>query len=73
MNPENEQLIHVLKALAEPQRIRLLKLCVSAECAVSELQQVLKISQPRVSQHLRMLCEVGLLEKFRDGHFVYYR
>ena len=73
MNEQNEQLIHVLKALAEPQRLRLLKLCVSAECAVSELQQVLRISQPRVSQHLRTLCEVGLLEKFRDGHFVYYR
>ncbi len=73
MNASNEALIRMFKALAEPQRLRLVALCQRTECAVSELQQVLKISQPRVSQHLRTLCDAGLLEKFRDGHFVYYR
>ena len=35
--------------------------------------EVMAQSQPRVSQHLKKLCDTGLLERFRDGHFVYYR
>ena len=48
-------------------------LCAQGECSVSELTRILGLSQPRVSQHLKNLCEAGLLERFRDGHFVYYR
>jgi ArsR family transcriptional regulator len=61
------------KALADPVRVRLVALCRAAECSVSELTQVTGLSQPRVSQHLRQLIDAGLLERFRDGHFVYYR
>ncbi len=62
-----------LKAFADPIRLRLLTLCVRGECTVSELTQVMRQSQPRVSQHLKQLCDAGLLERFRDGRFVYYR
>ncbi len=62
-----------LKALADPVRLRLVALCTHGECSVSELTGVLAQSQPRISQHLKQLCDAGLLQRFRDGHFVYYR
>ena len=68
-----EQLVVHLKALADPARLRIVMLCAQGECSVSELTRVLGLSQPRVSQHLKQLCDAGLLERFRDGHFVYYR
>ena len=68
-----EQFVVQLKALADPARLRIVMLCAKGECSVSELTQVLGLSQPRVSQHLKQLCAVELLERFRDGHFVYYR
>jgi SAM-dependent methyltransferase len=68
-----EQFVVQLKALADPARLRIVMLCAKGECSVSELTQVLGLSQPRVSQHLKQLCAVDLLERFRDGHFVYYR
>lgn len=73
MQSGTEQLVAQLRAFAEPVRMRLLALCVRGECTVSELTQVLGQSQPRVSQHLKQLCDAGLLERFRDGQFVYYR
>ncbi len=73
MNYSVEQLVAQLKALADPARLRIVTLCAQGECSVSELTRVLGLSQPRVSQHLKQLCDVGLLERFRDGHFVYYR
>lgn len=73
MNETTNSLLGRFKALADPVRARLVVLCAAAECSVSELTQVTGLSQPRVSQHLRQLIDVGLLERFRDGHFVYYR
>ena len=68
-----EQLVLQLKALADPARLRIVMLCAQGECSVSELTQILGLSQPRVSQHLKSLCAADLLERFRDGQFVYYR
>lgn len=68
-----EQSIQVLKAAAEPTRLRLLVLCHRGESTVSELVRVLGQSQPRISRHLKLLCEAGLLERFRDGSWIYYR
>ena len=68
-----EHLLLQLKTLADPVRLRLLALCRQGECSVSELTQALGLSQPRVSQHLKKLCEAALLERFRDGKRVYYR
>jgi len=73
MQNTTEQLIACLKALADLVRMRILSLCAHGECSVSELTKVVSQSQPRVSQHLKQLCEAGLLERFRDGQFVYYR
>lgn len=73
MNIDNERLVATLKVVAEPTRLRILALCAQAECAVSELTKILGLSQPRVSQHLKALCDAELLQRFRDGQFVYYR
>jgi ArsR family transcriptional regulator len=73
MSYATKDLVARLKALADPARLRMVMLCAQGECSVSELTQILGLSQPRVSQHLKQLCDVGLLERFRDGHFVYYR
>lgn len=73
MNRSSNTLIARFKALADPARLRLAALCGVAECSVSELTEVTGLSQPRVSQHLKALIDAGLLERFRDGHYVYYR
>ena len=73
MSTPTEQLLQQLKALADPQRLRLVALCRHGELSVTELTAVLGQSQPRVSQQLKQLCEAGLLKRFRDGKRVYYR
>ena len=62
-----------LKAAGEESRLRLLALCARQELSVSDLAEVLRQSEPRVSRHLRILCEAGLLERLRQGQWVHYR
>ena len=73
MTTQAEQLATRLKALADPVRMRLVVLCRQGECSVSELTEVIGVSQPRVSQHLKQLCDAGILQRFRDGKWVFYR
>ena len=68
-----EEMLAALRAIAEPSRLRLLILCARGELTVSELAQILGQSQPRVSRHLKLLCEAGLLDRFREGSWVFYR
>jgi len=62
-----------LRAAAEATRLRLLLLCSRGELTVSELTDILGQSQPRVSRHLKLLCDAGLLDRFREGTWVFYR
>ena len=73
MMPSTTSLLGQFKALSDPIKARIVSLCAVAECSVSELTAVTGQSQPRVSQHLKQLCDAQLLRRFRDGHFVYYR
>ena len=66
-------LLSGLRAAAEPSRLRLLALCAHAELTVSELVQIIGQSQPRVSRHLKLLCDAGLLDRFREGTWAFYR
>jgi len=68
-----DELLTGLRAAAEPTRLRLLALCSANELTVTELTTILGQSQPRVSRHLKLLCEAGLLERFREGNWVFYR
>ncbi|HJY39458.1 MAG TPA: metalloregulator ArsR/SmtB family transcription factor, partial [Steroidobacteraceae bacterium] len=65
--------VSALRAAAEPTRLRLLALLARAELTVGELCEVIGQSQPRVSRHLKLLCDAGLLDRFREQHWVYYR
>ena len=68
-----ETVLTCLRAAAEPTRLRLLLLCARAELTVSDLTQILGQSQPRVSRHLKLMCDAGLLERFREGAWAFYR
>ncbi len=67
------ELVEVLRAAGEPTRLRVLALLSGEELAVMELGRILGQSQPRVSRHLRLLVEAGLVERFPDGAWVFYR
>jgi ArsR family transcriptional regulator len=67
------QAVDVLRAAGEPTRLRILALLAREELAVLELCRVLDQSQPRVSRHLKLLAEAGLVERFPDGAWVFYR
>lgn len=68
-----EDLLQGLRAAAEPTRLRVLVLCAHGELSVSDLTQILGQSQPRVSRHLKLLCDAGLLDRHREGTFAYFR
>src|ERR1700733_12123898 len=70
---DSETVLGWLKAAGEDSRLRLLALCARQELSVSDLAEVLRQSEPRVSRHLRILCEAGLLERLRQGQWVHYR
>ena len=66
-------LLAALRAAAESTRLRLLRICVQGELTVGEITRVIAQSQPRVSRHLKILCDAGLLVRFRERHWVFYR
>jgi ArsR family transcriptional regulator len=68
-----DELLRGLKAAAEPTRLRILGLCAHAELTVSDLVEILGQSQPRVSRHLRLLVEAGLLQRNQEGAWAWYR
>ena len=74
--PENGQmdvLLAALRAGAEPTRLCLLALLTRGELTVSELVHILGQSQPRISRHLKLLTEAGLLTRHREGSWVFHR
>lgn len=63
----------LLRALADSTRLRIMRLLSAMELAVGELAQVLGQSQPRVSRHVRILCDAGLAERRKEGSWVFLR
>ena len=68
-----DELLGSLRATAESTRLRLLALFAEGELTVGDLSQILGQSQPRVSRHLKLLCEAGLLDRFPEGNAVFHR
>jgi len=62
-----------LRAAGEHTRLRILALCARGELSVTELTQILGQSQPRVSRHLKLMVEAGLLERLPEGTQVYFQ
>jgi ArsR family transcriptional regulator len=73
---EAERIAPLLKALADPVRLRLMSLVAShqgGEACVCELNDAFDLSQPTISHHLKVLHEAGLLQREKRGVWVYYR
>jgi ArsR family transcriptional regulator len=71
-----EQVALLLKALADPVRLRLMSMVAShegGEACVCDLNDAFDLSQPTISHHLKVLHEAGLLERDKRGVWVYYR
>lgn len=66
-------MLAIFRAVGDPSRLRILLLVQGMELAVGEIAQVLQQSQPRVSRHLRILAEAGLIERVREGAWVFVR
>jgi DNA-binding transcriptional ArsR family regulator len=73
MTQSHQRMLRGLKASAEPSRLRLLAVLALGEFTVSDLTAILGQSQPRVSRHLKLLSDGGLLERFREQHWVFHR
>jgi len=67
------QTVEALRAAGEPTRLRVLSLLAGEELSVMEMSRILDQSQPRVSRHLKLMTDAGLIERFPDGARVYYR
>ena len=65
-------LVTLLKAAAEPTRLRILLLLGKGEFNVKDLTRILGQSQPRISRHLKLLVEVGLVERVQEGSWAYF-
>ncbi|MBL0225320.1 MAG: metalloregulator ArsR/SmtB family transcription factor [Geobacteraceae bacterium] len=66
-------MLETFKALADPCRLRLTAVLLSGEFTVQELTRIMGMGQSRVSRHLRILCEAGVLAVKRQGTWSYYR
>jgi ubiquinone/menaquinone biosynthesis C-methylase UbiE/DNA-binding transcriptional ArsR family regulator len=73
MNLSSDEVVDALRAAGEPTRLRILALLAVEELSVMELGRILDQSQPRVSRHLKLMTEAGLIERFPDGAWVFYR
>lgn len=65
--------VDVLKAIGEPTRMRLLILLSKGDLTVSDLTDILGQSQPRISRHLKLLADAGLIERYQEGAWAYFR
>jgi len=70
---KQKKLVKKFKALSHPARIQLVEELINKDCCVGELQKCLKLSQPNVSQHLRVLKDAGILEGKREKNRICYR
>ena len=68
-----DDLLGGLRAVGEATRLRILALCAEGDLTVGDLTQILGQSQPRVSRHLKLLCEAGVLERLPEGTAVFHR
>ena len=65
--------LNIYRAIGEETRLRIMVLLRHGELTVSEITQILGQSQPRVSRHLKILADAGLVERYREGSWMFYR
>ena len=67
-----KELIKVMKALSDPNRVKILKMLQGRVMCVTQIQAGLGLAQPTVSKHLKVLNSAGLVNHHKDGLWVYY-
>jgi ubiquinone/menaquinone biosynthesis C-methylase UbiE len=73
MRASLDQMVDILKAAAESSRLRILSLLSRGDLTVSDLTDILAQSQPRVSRHLKLLMEAGLVVRYQEGSWAFFR
>ena len=68
-----DEVLNIFKAISEETRLRILKLLQSGELCVCDLVAVLKTSQPKISFHMNVLKEAGLITDRKQGRWIHYR
>ncbi len=68
-----DEFVTILKAAGEPTRLRLLLLLSAGDLTVTDLTEILSQSQPRISRHLKLLSEAGLIDRYQEGAWAYFR
>ncbi len=68
-----KEFIKVMKALSDPNRVKIVKMLQRRTMCVCEIQAALKLAQPTVSKHLKILEEAGFVSSFKDGLWVNYQ
>ncbi|HWK13621.1 MAG TPA: metalloregulator ArsR/SmtB family transcription factor [Rhizobiaceae bacterium] len=68
-----DRMVDTLKAAAESSRLRILLLLSHGDLTVSDVTEILNQSQPRVSRHLKLLLDAGLIERYQEGSWAYFR
>jgi len=70
---QTERAAEILRALAHPVRVEIVRLLGDGELCVKRIEEILGVPQPSVSQHLARLRYAGIIESERRGHLVCYR
>lgn len=73
MKAESEAAAHLLKAIANPQRLRILCMLIEGECTVSQINEQVLLSQSALSQHLAILRQKSLVATRKQAQTVFYR
>ncbi|RVA43914.1 metalloregulator ArsR/SmtB family transcription factor, partial [Mesorhizobium sp. M7A.F.Ca.CA.004.09.1.2] len=73
MHVSLDTMVDTLKAVAESSRLRILALLSRGDLTVSDLTEILGQSQPRVSRHLKLLLEAGLIGRYQEGSWAFFR
>ncbi len=68
-----KQFIRVMKALSDPNRVRVIKILGNKELCVCELQNLIGLAQSTVSKHLKVLEEAGLVDYHKEGSWIIYQ
>ena len=69
---KHDEGIKIFKALADDNRLEILELLISGEKCGCELLEALNIGQSTLSHHMRILCEAGLVDAFKEGKWMHY-
>ena len=68
-----DDIVEILKAAGEPTRLRLIALLSHGDLTVTDLTDILGQSQPRISRHLKLLAEAGLVDRYQEGAWAFFR